>query len=99
MKKWRKARRLSQKALAERCKAAHTYIRQIESGIRTPSFSFIAKLADALEIDAYQLFYQESVIKLEDSSQMELLSAIKRDILTNVANGIDTVIIEARKTK
>jgi transcriptional regulator with XRE-family HTH domain len=97
MKKWRKNRGFSQKTLAERCEAAHTYIRQIESGSRTPSFAFIVKLAGALDIEAYQLFYDETAARSRKPSQKEHLEAIKSKILTQVASGIDTVIIEAQK--
>jgi transcriptional regulator with XRE-family HTH domain len=97
MKKWRKNKGISQKTLSERCEAAHTYIRQIESGSRTPSFAFIGKLAEALDIDAYQLFYDEMTEWGKDSPQKEHLEALKTDILAQVARGIDTVIIEAQK--
>jgi transcriptional regulator with XRE-family HTH domain len=97
MKKWRKNRGISQKTLAERCEAAHTYIRQIESGSRTPSFAFIVRLAEALDIEAYLLFYDETAAKSKTPSQMEHLEAIKADILAQVASGIDTVIGEAQK--
>jgi transcriptional regulator with XRE-family HTH domain len=97
MKKWRKNRGLSQKTLAERCEAAHTYIRQMESGSRKPSFAFIGKLAEALDIEAYQLFYDETGAQGEKPSQMAHLDAIKADILAKVACGIDTVIVEAKK--
>ncbi|GHV50530.1 hypothetical protein AGMMS49579_04280 [Spirochaetia bacterium] len=97
MKKWRKNRGISQKTLAERCEAAHTYIRQIESGNRTPSFAFIVKLAEALNIEAYLLFYDETAAKGKSPSQMEHLEAIKSEILAQVAAGIDTVIVEAQK--
>lgn len=97
MKKWRKNRGISQKTLAERCEAAHTYIRQIESGRRTPSFAFIVKLAEALDIEAYLLFYNEIAASPIKPSQMEHLEAIKTEILAQVASGIDTVIAEAQK--
>jgi transcriptional regulator with XRE-family HTH domain len=97
MKKWRKNRGLSQKMLAERCKAAHTYIRQIESGSRTPSFAFIVKLVEALNIEAYQLFYDETAAQGKKPPQIDHLETIKLDILEKVARGIDTVIIEAQK--
>jgi transcriptional regulator with XRE-family HTH domain len=97
MKKWRKNRGISQKTLSERCEAAHTYIRQIESGSRTPSFAFIGKLAEALDIEAYQLFYDATAARDENSSQKEHLEAVKMDILTQVAHGIDRVIVEAQK--
>ncbi|MDR1352285.1 MAG: helix-turn-helix transcriptional regulator [Treponema sp.] len=97
MKKWRKNRGISQKTLSERCEAAHTYIRQIESGSRTPSFSFIGKLAEALDIEAYQLFYDETAAWGEETSPREHLEALKMNILAQVAHGIDTVIAEAQK--
>jgi transcriptional regulator with XRE-family HTH domain len=97
MKKWRKSRGISQKTLSERCEAAHTYIRQIESGSRTPSFAFIGKLAEALDIEVYQLFYDETAVRDENPSLKEHLEAIKMDILAQVAHGIDTIIIEAQK--
>jgi transcriptional regulator with XRE-family HTH domain len=97
MKKWRKNRGISQKTLAERCEAAHTYIRQIESGSRTPSFAFIVKLAEALGIEAYLLFYDETATQGLKPSQMAHLKAIKSEILAQVASGIDTVIVEAQK--
>jgi transcriptional regulator with XRE-family HTH domain len=77
LKKWRKNRGFSQKSLAERCKAAHSYIRQIESGSGHPSFAFIAKLADALNIEAYQLFYDETAGQSEKPTQAEYIKSIK----------------------
>ncbi|MDR1105614.1 MAG: helix-turn-helix domain-containing protein [Treponema sp.] len=97
MKKWRKIRGISQKILAERCGAAHTYIRQIESGRRTPSFAFIVKLAEAMDIEAWLLFYDETAARNKKPAQMEYLEAIKSEILAQVASGIDTVIMEAQK--
>jgi transcriptional regulator with XRE-family HTH domain len=92
IKKWRKNRGFSQKSLAERCNAAHSYIRQIESGRGKPSFAFIGKLADALSIEAYQLFYDEAAARDEKPSQAERIKAIKEDFLGKIACEIDTVI-------
>jgi len=60
LKKWRKASGFSQKRLAEKCGAAHSYIRQIENGVGTPSFAMLAKIADALGIEPYLLLYDEA---------------------------------------
>jgi transcriptional regulator with XRE-family HTH domain len=97
LKKWRKIRGISQKTLSERCEAAHTYIRQIESGARTPSFAFIGKLAEALDIEAYQLFYDEIAARDKSPAQNEHLEELKTNILAQVACGIDTVIVEAQR--
>jgi transcriptional regulator with XRE-family HTH domain len=97
IKKWRKNRGLSQKSLAERCNAAHSYIRQIESGRGKPSFAFIGKLADALSIEAYQLFYDETAMRPEKPSQVEYTESIKIDFLEKMALELDTVIDQLKK--
>ncbi|MDR3200274.1 MAG: helix-turn-helix transcriptional regulator [Spirochaetales bacterium] len=93
VKKWRKNRGFSQKTLAERCNAAHSYIRQIESGSGKPSFAFIGKLADALDIDAYQLFYDET----EGEKPSREIESIKTDFLGKMANELDTLIGKLKK--
>jgi transcriptional regulator with XRE-family HTH domain len=97
MKKWRKKRGISQKTLSERCEASHTYIRQLESGTRTPSFALIGKLAEALDIEASQLFYDETAGQRKNPSQRDRLEAIKADILVQTARELDMFIIEALK--
>jgi transcriptional regulator with XRE-family HTH domain len=93
VKKWRKNRGISQKALAERCNAAHSYIRQIESGSGKPSFAFIGKLANALDIEAYQLFYDETAEQNEKlPSEKHHLEAIKTHFLEKMAGELDIVI-------
>jgi transcriptional regulator with XRE-family HTH domain len=92
LKKWRKNMGLSQKSLAERCNAAHSYIRQLESGAGHPSFAFMGKLADALNIEVYQLFYNEAAAKSDKPSRAEHLEMIKMDFLKRMANEFDVVI-------
>jgi transcriptional regulator with XRE-family HTH domain len=92
LKKWRKKRGFSQKILAERCKAAHSYIRQIESGSGHPSFSFIGKLANALHIEPYLLFYDEAAAQPGKPAQSERIESIKMEFLEKVAYEFDTVI-------
>jgi transcriptional regulator with XRE-family HTH domain len=95
VKKWRKNRGFSQKTLAERCSAAHSYIRQIESGKGHPSFAFIGKLAEALDIDAYLLFYNETAAggekKLPADGGIEIES-IKAGFLERIAREFDAVV-------
>jgi len=89
LKKWRKNRGFSQKTLAERCNAAHSYIRQIESGTGHPSFAFIEKLAGALNIEPYELFYDETAAKGVESKN---INAIKMNFLKNVSHELDTAL-------
>ena len=87
LKKWRKIRGISQKELAEKCDAAHSYIRQIECGNRYPSFAFIGKIANALDIEPYQLFYDDTA-KSSRPSQMKRIDDIQTKLLKTVASDI-----------
>jgi transcriptional regulator with XRE-family HTH domain len=96
VKKWRKDRGISQKTLAERCNTAHSYIRQLESGNGHPSFAFIGKLADALNVEAYQLFYDETA-QVENPLQTEYIASIRMDFLKKMAGEFDAVIEKLKK--
>lgn len=54
LKELRKARRLSQSALAERAKIHDSYVSQIESGERTPSVPVLHRLLRALDANEQQ---------------------------------------------
>ena len=60
LKKYRKEAGLTQEKLAEMCNSDPCYIRQIENGRRFPSVAYIEKLAIALDIASYRLFYEET---------------------------------------
>ena len=92
LKKWRKIRGFSQKTLAERCDAAHSYIRQIESGRGHPSFVFIGKLADALGIEPYQLFYDETTTKPDNIIPSEGIECLKTEFIEKAAHEFDALI-------
>jgi transcriptional regulator with XRE-family HTH domain len=97
VKKWRKIRGFSQKSLAERCNAAHSYIRQIESGSGHPSFAFIGKLANALNIEAYQLFYDAAAAQAENPPQTGYIQSIKMEFLEKMSHELDAVIGKLEK--
>ena len=88
LKKWRKIMGFSQEKLAEKCGTGHSYIRQLESGCGTPSFAFIGKIARALQIEPYQLFYDDAAkgqpmrVKRMESIQKNLIEAVSNDIKT-----------------
>jgi transcriptional regulator with XRE-family HTH domain len=60
MKKYRKQAKMTQEKLAELCNTDYRYIGQIETGRRYPSLEFIGKIAAALNIAPYLLFYDET---------------------------------------
>jgi len=60
MKKHRKQLGFTQEKLAEICNTDPCYIRQIEIGRRFPSLVYIERIATALNIAPYLLFYDET---------------------------------------
>ena len=87
----------SQKKLAERCNTSHSYIRQLESGVGHPSFAFIGKIASALKIEPYQLFYNEKT-KSGESTRTKHIESIKNKLLETMSNDIQTAFDELKKT-
>ncbi len=59
LKKHRTALGLSQEAFAEKCGLHRTYISAIERYRRSISLENIQRIADALEIETYQLFMED----------------------------------------
>ena len=60
LRKYRKHRNISQMALAEKCGTSTAYIGQIEIGNRFPSLDMIEKIASALQLKPYLLFFDNS---------------------------------------
>ena len=60
LKKYRTEKKLSQEKFAELCDLHRTYISDIECFRRSISLENIQKIADALGVDAYKLFLEES---------------------------------------
>jgi transcriptional regulator with XRE-family HTH domain len=60
---------MTQESLAEKVDTASTYIAMIESGKRTPSFKMIERIAEALRIEAPELFSMKNY-PVEPASQI-----------------------------
>ena len=54
----REAKNLSQGDIEERCGLLRVYISRVENGHLVPSVGTLEKLARALEVPLYQLFYE-----------------------------------------
>lgn len=59
LKKYRTALGLSQEDFAEKCGLHRTYISAIECYRRSISLENIQRIADALQVEAYQLLIEE----------------------------------------
>jgi len=69
LKKFRKIQGISQAKLAVLCNTDLSYIGQIEMGKRFPSIKLIEKIADALDIDAYRFFMDQSGMQYGDLNE------------------------------
>lgn len=59
VKRYRQALDISQEAFAEKCGLHRTYISAIECYRRSISLENIQRIADALEVETYELFIEE----------------------------------------
>jgi len=85
MKNCRKQAGLTQEKLAELCNTDPCYIRQIENGKRFPSITYIERIAAALNIAPYRLFYDETNAEDEGPAlQVEQKQKIKTMLIENV---------------
>jgi transcriptional regulator with XRE-family HTH domain len=92
LKKWRKITGFSQKKLAEKCGSAHSYIRQIESGNRNPSFALIGKIANALQIEPYQLFFDDTLKPESHEARMKFIQAkLLKSISSDIKAAFDEI--------
>jgi transcriptional regulator with XRE-family HTH domain len=94
MKKYRKKAKLTQEKLAEMCGTDHRYIGQIETGVRCPSLDFVERIASALKIAPYRLFYDESNSDDEgftalQKEQKQKLKALLFDNFSQICSVID----------
>ena len=96
LKKWRKIMGFSQKKLAEKCDTGYSYIRQLESGKGQPSFAFLGKIADALQIEPYQLLYDDTA-KLGQSAKTRHMESIQNKLLGDVSSDIQAAFDELKK--
>jgi len=88
MKKLRKEAGLTQEKLAEICNTDPCYIRQIEMGRRFPSITYVEKIAAALNIAPYRLFYEETNEQNEkpDTLSRDQKKKIKALLIENTNN-------------
>ena len=83
-------------ALAELCGTSTSYIGQIEIGNRFPSIDMIEKIAEALQIKPYLLFFTEKgngLIETRPPSKKDTLSdAMKDDLIKRLTDAVRRVV-------
>lgn len=84
IKEYRKQRKLSQMALAERCETSTSYIGEIEIGKKFPSVEMIQKIADSLEVKPFRLFMAQ-----DDKYQKQLSKELAKNLATKLIEDIN----------
>jgi transcriptional regulator with XRE-family HTH domain len=85
----RKQAGFTQEKLAELCNTDPCYIRQIEGGRRFPSVAYVERMAAALNIPPYRLFYEKS--DTEDKNREALLGEQKQKIKTMLIDNVTKI--------
>jgi len=96
MKKRRKLLGYTQEKLAEMCNTDPCYIRQIEIGRRFPSLAYIERIANALNIAPYLLFYDETYIEnnVHDALASHTASTVQLSLYTEQKQKIKSMLID-----
>ncbi|MFP3042120.1 helix-turn-helix domain-containing protein [Treponema primitia] len=98
LKKIRKIEGISQMKLAELCETDVSYIGQIEMGIRFPSINLIEKIGQALEVEPYRFFMDESGDKYGNlESADDLLIKLPKRLRLDLMNRLNTAINDCVK--
>jgi len=100
LRKCRKNKGISQMTLAEMCGTSTSYIGQIEIGNRFPSLELIEKIALALEIKPYLLFYDEldvkTIQKPPQKNKVKLSSSVKSELIKNLTIAVRKVVNQTK---
>jgi transcriptional regulator with XRE-family HTH domain len=92
MKKYRKKACMTQEKLAVTCNTDPKYIGQIEIGHRFPSIGYIEKIAAALHIQPYQLFYDETAEIAEEMTPKSKKRILTQKLIEKVSADIQLII-------
>ncbi len=81
---FRNSKGWTQERLAEKTGVHPTYISRIESGLKLPTLVSICKIAEALDVEVYELFIDEAKINSSDYKKKKLISIVSESAPTNI---------------
>ena len=86
----------SQSKLAELAGVSVPFIGEIEIARKSPSLENVQNIAEALDMQVYQLFVEEE--QREVVSKQRMFSELKKELQTKVLKDIDATIRRFQKT-
>jgi len=95
MRKYRKKAKLTQEKLAELCSTDFRYIGQIETGNRCPSLEYVERIAAALNIEPYLLFYEDK--SKENNGNINLSTEQKQQLKAMLFESFSEICLALEK--
>jgi transcriptional regulator with XRE-family HTH domain len=95
MRKYRKEAKLTQEKLAELCDTDSVYIGQIENGRRFPSLLYVERIATALKIPPFLLFFEEKYAFFDGNiiiTSKKQRQTMEKALIEGVSDTIRTLI-------
>ena len=92
LKAYRRMRRISQMQLADLCDSSTGYIGEIETGKRFPSVNMIEKIAEALDIESWNLFKNEPVNNVKSKQPQKLAPSQKEEITKMTLTALSKIL-------
>ena len=90
IKSIRTCKKLTQAILAEKADISVIFLSNIERGAKFPNPDILARIAIALEVEAFELFKGDLV----PSDQKELVSRLSKDITRKVSCALEDIFKE-----
>ena len=88
IKKIRHSKNMSQDILSEKAEISPGFLSEIENHKKTGTFETLAKIAEALEVEPYELLLPEnSTVNLDSRKTKQLMKQLRK----NVSETIDTI--------
>ena len=91
IKSLRTQRRYSQAELAERADISIIYLSNIERGVKYPKPAVLFQLAESLEVEVFELFKSNHILKNTFKDNKKIISRISREVNKKVIKTLDSV--------
>ncbi|MBP5520251.1 MAG: helix-turn-helix transcriptional regulator [Treponema sp.] len=88
IKNIRQSKNMSQDILSEKAEISPGFLSEIENHKKTGTFDTLAKIAEALEVEPYELLLPEtSTVTLDSRKTKQLMKQLRK----NIADTMDTI--------
>ena len=94
IRRFRLSKKLTQERLAERAGITSAYISEIENQKKVGKFETIASLANALEVEPYELFLEPGTVQAYNGKRTKALMTRLRNNFNELVDTIEEFLTE-----